>query len=179
MDFSEYHNLNFIRDEFVPYNELWQVAFNFTNDKEEWFTQPLLKINYQDTEKKIKDIYLKKTRELIKRFQEREPPEENTLMILESLKKDIDSFREKMWMIELLTTEAMKNLKKSKGHWEEIYKRINEKDEEEDEGVSPVKKRVEEGENEKEKEMENENDKQEEANLLENEKENAAAIQQK
>lgn len=44
-----------------------------------------------------------------------------------------------MWMIELLTTEAMKNLKKSKGHWEEIYKRINEKDEEEEE-VSPVKK---------------------------------------
>lgn len=60
-------------------------------------------------------------------------------MILETLKKQIDNFREKMWMIELLTTEAMKNLKKSKGHWEEIYKRINEKDEEEEE-VSPVKK---------------------------------------
>lgn len=88
-----------------------------------------MKINYAETEKKIKDIYLKKTRDLIKRYQEREPPEENALAILDSLKKDIDSFREKMWLIELLTTEAMKNLKKSKGHWEEIYKRINEEDE--------------------------------------------------
>lgn len=68
MDFSEYHNLNFIRDEFVPYNELWTVVFEFTNDKDDWFTSPLLKINYSDIEKKIKDNYLKKTRDLIKRF---------------------------------------------------------------------------------------------------------------
>jgi hypothetical protein len=29
-----------------------------------------------------------------------------------------------MWMIELLTTEAMKNFKKSKPHWEEIFRRV-------------------------------------------------------
>lgn len=43
-----------------------------------------------------------------------------------------------MWIIELLTSEAMKNLKKAKGHWEEIIKRINEKDPE-DELESPSK----------------------------------------
>lgn len=80
-----------------------------------------------------------KTRELIKKFQDRDPPEENSLVILESIKAKIDGFREKMWLIELVTIEAMKNLKKSKGHWEEIHKRINEKDENEEEEEEEIK----------------------------------------
>jgi dynein heavy chain len=41
------------------------------------------------------------------------------------LKKHIESFKENMWMIELLSTEAMTTLKKSIGHWNEIFKAAN------------------------------------------------------
>ena len=29
-----------------------------------------------------------------------------------------------MWIIEMLTTDAMKNVKKSQGHWNEIYNAV-------------------------------------------------------
>lgn len=36
---------------------------------------------------------------------------------------DILLFKSHMWLIELLTSDAMKNYKKSRPHWDEIFER--------------------------------------------------------
>ena len=38
------------------------------------------------------------------------------------MRYDVDQFRKNLWMIELLTTEAMTNPKKSIPHWREIFR---------------------------------------------------------
>ena len=48
--------------------------------------------------------------------------DDNAANITIELKKHIESFKEHMWLIELLSTEAMTNLKKAIGHWTEIFK---------------------------------------------------------
>ncbi len=66
-----------------------------------------------------------RAKQLNKKFGEKDPPEEKALNIAIALQADILEFRENLWIIELLNTEAMKNLKKSKGHWEEIFERAD------------------------------------------------------
>jgi len=39
------------------------------------------------------------------------------------LKTDIEEFREHLWIIESLTTDAMRNPKKSLVHWQEIFQK--------------------------------------------------------
>lgn len=48
--------------------------------------------------------------------------DDNALTVVESLKKDIENFRHNMWIFEFLTTDSMRNLKKSMIHWREIFK---------------------------------------------------------
>ena len=43
-------------------------------------------------------------------------------MVAKEMKQDVEKFREKLWMIELLTTEAM--IKKP-AHWKDIFKECN------------------------------------------------------
>ena len=84
-----------------------------------------IKLDYTTIEKTVKEDFFNKTRKLLKKFEEKDPVDENAVQIATELKQDIDSFRENMWIIELLTTEAMKNVKKSKGHWEDIFERTD------------------------------------------------------
>lgn len=48
--------------------------------------------------------------------------DDNAANVTVELKKHIEVFKEHMWLIELLSTEAMTNLKKAIGHWSEIFK---------------------------------------------------------
>lgn len=48
--------------------------------------------------------------------------DDNAANVTIELKKHIESFKEYMWLIELLSTEAMTNLKKAIGHWTEVFK---------------------------------------------------------
>jgi hypothetical protein len=76
IELSQYSILDFIRTEFPPFQELWVTATSFTGDQEEWFQNPIFKLNFQDIQKKVQDEYLKKTIQLIKKFEEKEPREE-------------------------------------------------------------------------------------------------------
>ena len=38
------------------------------------------------------------------------------------MKHHIDKFRENLWIIELLTTEAMSNPRRSTPHWKELFR---------------------------------------------------------
>lgn len=40
------------------------------------------------------------------------------------MQEDIKRFREYMWLIELLTTDALRNIKKSQNHWTEIFNSV-------------------------------------------------------
>lgn len=79
-------------------------------------TQPFLKLNYSDIEKKINNSYVECSK-LIKVFEELD--QDNAVKISRELKEDIAEFKQKMWVIELLTTEAMV---KKPAYWKEIFK---------------------------------------------------------
>ena len=139
IEMSQYSNLDFIRAEFPPFFDLWQTSASFWSDQEEWQQASMFKLHFAEIQKKVQDEYLKKTIQLIKRFEEKEPREEQSLNVALELKQDISKFRSSMWLIEMLTTEAMKNFKKSKPHWEEIFRRVLEPPEDGEEGISPQK----------------------------------------
>lgn len=48
--------------------------------------------------------------------------DQNAQDVASDLKLHIEKFRENLWLIELLTTEAMINPKKSSSHWKELFK---------------------------------------------------------
>jgi hypothetical protein len=62
-------------------------------------------MNYNILEKKI-DNYYNKTSILQKYFSEL-PDGKNILKAIVSFRKELDQLKEKVWLIELLTTEAM------------------------------------------------------------------------
>ena len=61
--------------------------------------------------------YLRESLKLIKFFNEIE--DDTALNVIKDFKSDVDKFKEKLWMIELLTTEAM--IKKPQ-HWKDLWK---------------------------------------------------------
>lgn len=71
-------------------------------------------------EKKVNQTFYKECIKLNKTFLDLE--DDVAANVTLELKKHIESFKEHMWMIELLSTEAMTNLKKAIGHWNEIFK---------------------------------------------------------
>lgn len=78
----------------------------------------LSKLNYETIEKKVNQSFYKETTKLIKKFDELQDQIAGNVAF--ELKSHIEKFRELLWMVELLTTEAMTN-RKSGVHWQEIY----------------------------------------------------------
>ena len=105
-----------IRD-FDPYRKLWEIAMDFDLDKSEYYSGVFLKLNYTVIEKRINQYYMREVNKLLKIFNDSE--DEIATSICKELKQDVEKFREKMWIIELLTTEAM--IKKL-SHWKDIWK---------------------------------------------------------
>ncbi|EAS04067.1 axonemal dynein heavy chain (macronuclear) [Tetrahymena thermophila SB210] len=123
---SEYSNLNQVETEFQPYYLLWFYSWEFDHKYEEWTHGPITKQNFPSMEKKVNQTFYKECIKLNKIFLDLE--DDNAANVTLELKKHIESFRENMWMIELLSTEAMSNLKKAIVHWNEIFKAANIKD---------------------------------------------------
>ena len=118
---TDYQDLVQLEDEFKPYFELWDIASNFKLDSMDWEGGiPFLKLEYKKIENTLNQDYYKKTMQLIKKFEEKE--DYNASKVAGELKTDLEKFRENLWLIELLTTEAMKLIKKSASHWQEIFK---------------------------------------------------------
>ena len=77
----------------------------FDLEKEEWLTSSFLKLNYQVIEKKVNSVYMRDILRLSKIFEEFD--DKNAIKVLKELRTDVEKMREKLWIIELLTTEAI------------------------------------------------------------------------
>lgn len=53
---------------FEPYNQLWQTASSFENDKEHWMTKNIVSLNYDMIEKKLTGEYQREILRLLKHF---------------------------------------------------------------------------------------------------------------
>ena len=114
---SEYDELNNLIREFDPFRKLWEIAMDFELDKQEYYTGTFLKLNYTVIEKRINQYYMREVSKLVKIFNDAE--DDIASNVCKELKSDVEKFREKMWLIELLTTEAM--IKKL-NHWKDLWK---------------------------------------------------------
>lgn len=92
-------------------------------DKGEWNNGAFLKLQYSVIEKKINQHYFRETTKLYKIFGDSN--DEIAANVAKEMRTDVEKFREYLWLIELLTTEAM--IKKPQ-HWKDIFKecQINE-----------------------------------------------------
>ena len=99
---------------------MWENAMEFDLEREEWLTSSFLKLNYQAIEKKVNSVYMRDILRLSKIFEEFD--DTNALKVLRELRTDVEKMREKLWIIELLTTEAI--LKKPQV-WKDIFKESN------------------------------------------------------
>lgn len=113
---TEYEELEMLKKDFEPFNKLWDMALEFDYDKQNCLLGPFLKLNYSQIEKKVEN-YFRETLKLQKTFGEID--EEDAGIISKALRTDIEKFRENLWLVELLTTEAM--IKKP-AYWKEVFK---------------------------------------------------------
>ncbi|KAL4494234.1 hypothetical protein ABPG73_018753, partial [Tetrahymena malaccensis] len=128
-EISIWDELDNVAKEFDPYHRLWDILFNFTNNYEEWTNGSFLSQIYHEIEKTVNSKYYLEAKALLKKFSDENDPssDERAAQLSEQLLKDIQDFRQKLWIFELLTTEAMRNLKKPmvQQHWAEIFERCN------------------------------------------------------
>lgn len=115
---TEYEELELLKKDFEPFNRLWDMALEFDYDKQNWLLGSFLKLTYVTIEKKV-DNYFRETLKLQKVFGENE--EEEAGNIARALRTDIEKFKEDLWLVELLTTEAM--IKKP-AYWKDVFKEI-------------------------------------------------------
>ena len=114
---SDYEDLTKILQTFEPYHKLWDIAMEFDLDKQDWYNGPFLRLQFPPIEKKVGQHYIKEIYRLTKYFQDLD--DERPLTVVKELKQDVERFREKMWLVELLTTEA---ITKKPQVWREIFK---------------------------------------------------------
>lgn len=117
---STYEQLDAIETNFQPYYRMWATAIKFDLEKQKTVNGPLLKNNFAQLEKSINREYLKQTIELMKEFDNLN--NETASNIINAMKQDIEKFRETLWLIQLLTTEA---LIKKLHYWKEISDACN------------------------------------------------------
>lgn len=89
----------------------------FDLDKQEWYQGPFLKMSFPPIDRKVNQYYVKEVLRLQKFFQD--AADERASKVIKDLRSDLDKFREKMWLVELLTTEAMQ---KKPQTWKEIFR---------------------------------------------------------
>ena len=115
---TEYEELEMLKKDFEPFNHLWDMALEFHYDQESWLLGSFLKLNYATIEKKIDNCF-RETLKLQKLFGENE--EEEASNIARVLRTKIEKFKEDLWLVELLTSEAM--IKKP-AYWKDVFKEI-------------------------------------------------------
>lgn len=113
---TEYFDLDKMISDFHPYHQLWGLAMEFDLEYHEWMNGPFMKsLYYPVIEKKVNQTYYKETLKLQKIFGELD--DRKATEVAQELRTHIEKFRECLWLIELLTTEAMTKPTKSIPHW--------------------------------------------------------------
>jgi dynein heavy chain, axonemal len=93
-------------------------------DYERWMQGSFVKNSAKEIEQKIRDEYIRELTKLTNIFSN-ERMDEKAANIARDFRSKIDEFRRNQWIFDFLTNEAMANLKKSAGHWKEIFKELN------------------------------------------------------
>lgn len=88
-------------------------------EKTSCYNDPFLKLNFTRIDKKIQE-FQRSSIQLIKQLDDIN--NDSAQNIAAEFKKDIEGFKEKLWLIELLTTEA---LIKKPLYWKDIAKECN------------------------------------------------------
>lgn len=101
MDPSSYESLNKLIEEFDPFNRLWKNCHEFDMEKTSCYNDPFLKLNFTRIDKKIQE-FQRSSIQLIKQLDD--IANDSAQGIASEFKKDIEGFKEKLWLIELLTT---------------------------------------------------------------------------
>lgn len=91
----------------------------FDLDKQEWYQGGFLKLTFPPVERKV-IVYLKEINKLNKHFNDID--DDKALSVLQELKKDVEKFKENMFLIEYLTCEA---IQKKPLIWNEIFQECN------------------------------------------------------
>ena len=111
---TQYEQLADLMKQFEPYNKMWDLAFEFDNELQEWCTGQFIKLTYGSIEKRVEQVN-RETFNLKRTFQE---TSEDAMKVITVMEEKIREFREQMPLIELLTTEAM--LRKPQ-HWVDVF----------------------------------------------------------
>ena len=114
---SEWDGLTDLIKDFEFYFKLWDLSNEFEYEKKDWETGSFMKLSYQQIEKKI-DSYWRDTNKLLKFFKDVQE-NANALQVATMLKEQLHVFKGEMWLIELLTTEA---LQKKPAYFKEVFK---------------------------------------------------------
>ncbi|KAM3134228.1 hypothetical protein pb186bvf_013648 [Paramecium bursaria] len=114
---SNYEDLNILNEEFSNYYRLWTLAAEFEDEKTTWTTGSFLKLIFGEIDSKVRQTYLKQANQLIKIFSDL--GDDTAADVARKLKLSVEQFKEKLWLIELLTTEAMKT---KLNMWNDIWR---------------------------------------------------------
>ena len=115
---TDYEKLEDLVKKFDPYNKLWELVFEFDGEKNEWCTGPMTKISHPVVEKRI-DNTLRELAKLKKVF---DGVSDEALQVVNDGREDIITFKKKMPLIELMTTEAMLRKKDNNLiYWKEVF----------------------------------------------------------
>lgn len=112
---SEYFVLDKLQREFAPYRELWDVAFQFTNDREAWDVHVLFKLSFTDVVRRV-DAHRRKIRELGRTFESLGA--DSAGKVVRQVQAEIQGFSKRLPVIEWLTKES---IVKKLGNWKTLF----------------------------------------------------------
>lgn len=102
---------------------MWVVGIEFDGEQDDWYNGPFLHNKFPKIDKKIQ-YYNKEISSMTKYFCHTiEDP--NATIVTRELNRAVESFKVNMWIIELLTTEALVNPKRSHAYWKELFERCD------------------------------------------------------
>lgn len=117
---SCYDDLDGLIAAFDPYKKMWSIGYNFQQDKEQWFTGPLIRVRYTEVHKKV-DQYRKDIGQLKRKFDNDEGDTDAAKEVCKAIQDDIKAFDKKTPLLQYLTKEA---IIKSKNYWNIIFQEI-------------------------------------------------------
>ena len=109
LEIQNYPIIEDILEKSQNFIDFWTLANNFLNDQVDWLALAIGKIKYEKIERKMEQ-YVRQTLELEKKL-EVIIDGKNTYNANLKLRKMIQEFTEKMWLLEILSSEHVREKK--------------------------------------------------------------------
>jgi len=91
---SVYDDLDSLITQFEPYKKMWDIGFQFSEEKGNWVTGPLIRVRYTDVSKKV-DQYRRDIGQLRRKFENDEGDTDAAMQVCKAIQEDIKSFDKK------------------------------------------------------------------------------------